>query len=225
MTRKMFWDDPYRTRLDSRIATVDGDEVTLEATILYALSGGQESDAGTIGGLEVLEARKDGREIRYRLAPGHGLGPGEAVALEIDWERRYRLMRLHFAAEIVLELVMGRLPGIHKVGAHIAADKARIDFAWNEPLTPLLPEFAAEAARIVAADTPILSGFSDEAAERRFWEIPGFARVPCGGTHLRRTGEIGALTLKRRNTGKGKERIEIALADVQPSPVPQTGSD
>ena len=223
MTRKMFWDDPYRTRLDTRIAAVDSDEVTLEATILYALSGGQESDAGTVGGFEVLEARKDGRDIRYRLAPGHGFGPGDAVAVTIDWERRYRLMRLHFAAEIVLELVVARLPGIHKVGAHIAADKARIDFAWNEPLTPLLPEFAEQAARIVAAATPILSGFSDETAERRFWEIPGFARVPCGGTHLRRTGEIGALTLKRRNTGKGKERIEIALADPHSPAMPQPG--
>ncbi|MGA1856556.1 alanyl-tRNA editing protein [Azospirillum sp. 11R-A] len=225
MTRKLFWDDPYRTRLETHIAAVDGDEVTLEATILYALSGGQESDAGTIGGFDVLEARKDGREIRYRLSSGHGLTPGDAVAVAIDWERRYRLMRLHFAAEIVLELVVARLPSIHKVGAHIAADKARIDFAWNEPLTPLLPEFAEQAARVVTADTPILSGFSDEAAERRFWEIPGFALVPCGGTHLRRTGEIGTLTLKRRNTGKGKERIEIALANTPPSPMPQAGSD
>ncbi|MBK1838484.1 alanyl-tRNA editing protein [Azospirillum sp. YIM B02556] len=213
MTRKLFWDDPYRTRLDTRIAAVDGDEVALEATIFYALSGGQESDAGTIGRFDVLEARKDGREIRYRLAPGHGLVPGDAVAVAIDWQRRYRLMRLHFAAEIVLELVMHRLPGIRKVGAHIAADKARIDFAWDEPLTPLLPELAERAMTIVVADTVILSGFSDEAAERRFWEIPGLARVPCGGTHLRRAGEIGALTLKRRNTGKGKERIEIALVD------------
>lgn len=214
MTRKLFWDDPYRTCLDTRVATVDGDELTLEATIFYALSGGQESDAGTIGRFDVLEARKDGRDIRYRLGPGHGLAAGDAVSVAIDWQRRYRLMRLHFAAEIVLELVMHRLPGIHKVGAHIAADKARIDFAWDEPLTPLLSEFTEQAMRIAAADTPIVSGFSDEAAERRFWEIPGFARVPCGGTHLRRTGEIGALTLKRRNTGKGKERIEIALADL-----------
>ena len=64
-------------------------------------------------------------------------------------------------------------------------------------------------ASLVAADQPIVSAFSDEAAERRYWEIAGVGRVPCGGTHLRRTGEIGRITLKRNNVGKGKERIEI----------------
>ncbi|HAE50502.1 MAG TPA: alanyl-tRNA editing protein, partial [Tistrella mobilis] len=46
---------------------------------------------------------------------------------------------------------------------------------------------------------------------RRYWEVEGVARVPCGGTHLRRTGEVGAITLKRVNVGKGKERIEMRL--------------
>ncbi|HNE01040.1 MAG TPA: hypothetical protein PLQ18_04975, partial [Plasticicumulans sp.] len=51
------------------------------------------------------------------------------------------------------------------------------------------------------------------ANERRYWEVEGIARVACGGTHLRRTGEVGVLALKRRNVGKGKERVEILLAD------------
>ena len=217
MTLKIFWQEPYRTRLKTRIASVAGAEVTLAETIFYALSGGQESDHGTIGGHSVLEARKAGAEILYRLPDDHGLNPGVAVEVAIDWRRRYRLMRLHFAAEIVLELAYRSLPGIEKIGAHIAADKARIDFLWPEPLTPRLPDFARSLAEIVAGDAAIVSAFSDAAQGRRYWEIPGFARVPCGGTHLRRAGEIGAVTLKRRNLGKGKERIEIALADPGPA--------
>ena len=217
MTLKIFWQEPYRTRLKTRIASVAGAEVTLAETIFYALSGGQESDHGTIGGHSVLEARKAGAEILYRLADDHGLEAGETVEIAIDWVRRYRLMRLHFAAEIVLELAYRSLPGIEKIGAHIAADKARIDFLWPEPLTPRLPDFARCLAEIVAGDAAIVSAFSDAAQGRRYWEIPGFARVPCGGTHLRRAGEIGAVTLKRRNLGKGKERIEIALADPGPA--------
>ena len=217
MTLKIFWQEPYRTRLKTHIASVAGAEVTLAETIFYALSGGQESDHGTIGGHSVLEARKAGAEILYRLGDDHGLGAGETVEVAIDWVRRYRLMRLHFAAEIVLELAYRSLPGIEKIGAHIAADKARIDFLWPEPLTPRLPDFARSLAEIVAGDAAIVSAFSDAAHGRRYWEIPGFARVPCGGTHLRRAGEIGAVTLKRRNLGKGKERIEIALADPGPA--------
>ena len=45
--------------------------------------------------------------------------------------------------------------------------------------------------------------------EQRYWEVPNFARVPCGGTHLKRTSEVGKLSLKRKNIGKGKERIEV----------------
>lgn len=209
--RKVFWEDPYLSTLETHVRSVDGATVTLAETIFYAFSGGQESDAGSIGGHAVREARKQGRDILYTLDPGHGLQPGQPVRVEIDWARRYRLMRLHFAAELVLEIVCRRLPGVEKIGAHIAADKARIDFAHPEPVTPLLPEIAAEANAIVAANLPIESAFSDEAAQRRFWKIEGFAAVPCGGTHLKRTGEVGRIALKRRNVGRGKERIEILL--------------
>lgn len=209
MPRKVFWEDPYQTALDTRIAGVCGDQVTLEATIFYALSGGQESDAGSIGGRPVLAARKEGREIFYTLAPQHGLQAGQEVRVEIEWARRYRLMRLHFAAELVLELAYKTLDGAEKIGAHIAADKARIDFVWPHSVAPLLPQLTAQAQAIVAADHAIISAFADEQNERRYWELPGFARVPCGGTHLKRSGEVGTLRLKRNNIGRGKERIEI----------------
>jgi Ser-tRNA(Ala) deacylase AlaX len=133
--------------------------------------------------------------------------------MTIDWERRYRLMRLHFAAEIVLELAYQNLESIQKIGAHIARDKARIDFEWGENISTALPLLQDKALAIIQADHAIVSAFSDEAQEKRYWEIGGFARVPCGGTHLKRTGEIGKIMLKRKNAGKGKERIEIYLAE------------
>lgn len=213
MTEKVFWGDPYLSRLDTQVASVNGDDLTVERTIFYAESGGQESDHGTIGGRRVLLARKDGKEIIDRVEAGHGFAIGDPVRIEIDWSRRYRLMQLHFAAEVVLELVYKTLGAVEKIGAHIAADKARIDFAWGENISRLFPALLESAQRIVAADRPITSAFSDEAKEQRYWKIDEFARVPCGGTHLRRTGEIGAIELKRRNIGKGKERIEIHVSD------------
>ncbi|MGA7985010.1 MAG: alanyl-tRNA editing protein [Burkholderiales bacterium] len=212
MTHKVFWDDPYLSALDTTVDSVVDADVALRATVFYALSGGQESDAGTIAGIPVLEARNVGRAIVYRLPAGHGLRPGDPVRVEIDWQRRYRLMRLHFAAELVLELACRELRTAEKIGAHIAPDKARIDFAWPENLAPRLPRLAAAAQAIVDADLPIVSAFSDRAGERRYWELAGFARVPCGGTHLRRTGEVGRVSLKRRNIGKAKERVEVYAA-------------
>lgn len=209
MTRKLFWVDPYLTILDTIVRAVDGNTITLKDTIFYAFSGGQESDSGTIGGSPVLEAAKSGLEIEYLLPPNHGLRIGEPVQVKIEWERRYRLMRLHFAAELILELAYRKLEEVEKIGAHISADKARVDFSWPENLKPLFPELTTQAQAIIDRDIKIISVFSDEEKQLRYWEVPGFARVPCGGTHLKRTGEVGRILLKRNNIGRGKERIEV----------------
>lgn len=215
MTQKLFWQDPYLTRLDTHITRVDGNEVSVAETIFYAFSGGQESDSGTIAGKSILNARKEGTEIFYTLEEGHGLKPGDTVTMVIDWERRYRLMRLHFAAELVLELAYQNLKGIEKIGAHISADKARVDFRWAENISGAIPLLETAANHIVQEDRIIVSAYSHEADERRFWEVAGFARVPCGGTHLKRTGEVGRIELKRDNIGKGKERIEVYVSPRQ----------
>ncbi|MEW9898654.1 alanyl-tRNA editing protein [Chitinivorax sp. PXF-14] len=213
MTHKQFWLDPYQTRLGTTVSDVAGTQVWLASTIFFAFSGGQEGDRGSIAGLPVLAAHKRGRDIVYTLPDDHGLAPGQSVEVEIDWARRYRLMRLHFAAELVLELIGRTLPGVEKIGAHIAEDKARIDFAWPQSISPLLPAIADEANAIIASKREVRSAFEDEANERRYWEIDGFSRVPCGGTHVKDTGEIGAIRLKRNNIGRGKERVDIYLCD------------
>ena len=217
MVKKLFWKDPYLTRLDTEISMVNGERVSLKETIFYAFSGGQESDSGSIDGNCVLDAVKNGLNIDYTLPAGHGLQPGDQVTVAIDWPRRYRLMRLHFAAELILELVYQKLDGIEKIGAHIAEDKARLDFIWQEKISSYFPELLQQSQDLVREDRDIISAFSDEQQQRRYWEVPGFARVGCGGTHLKRTGEVGTLTLKRKNIGKGKERIEIYLAEPERS--------
>ena len=211
MTEKLFWNDPYLTSHETRVSKIDGPAVYLESTIFFAFSGGQESDSGTIGGRPVVGAEKLGRDIAYTLPPDHGLLSGDNVEIRIDWGRRYRLMRLHFAAELVLEIVYRTFPGIEKTGAHIAERKARLDFALTESISPHLPGILDAVNGLISSDASITSAFEEEETERRYWEVEGFARVPCGGTHLRRTGEVGSIKLKRNNIGKGRERIEILL--------------
>ncbi len=210
MTEKAFWLDPYQTRLISSVTRIDHNEIELARTIFYAESGGQESDSGTIGGIHVIHARKEGLRILYTLEHSPGFRVGSEVETQIDWQRRYALMKLHFAAELVLELFT-RAHGLAKIGAHISADKSRIDFICNENISGLLPDINRQAQQIITADLPIRSDFSDKQTQRRYWQIDGFAQVACGGTHLKRTAEIGTIHLKRKNIGKGKERVEITL--------------
>ncbi len=211
MVEKQFWNDPYQRELETRIASIDGTTITVAETIFFAFSGGQESDYGTIAGRNVVGAEKKGFEIFYTLENTDGLAPGDSVHMAIDWARRYQLMRLHFAAELVLELIYKAYPETTKSGAHIAQDKARIDFAWEGNITETFPLIQRQIETIINDNRTILCDFSDRAQERRYWKIQGFSEVPCGGTHVRATGEIGPVRLKRRNPGKGQERIEIYL--------------
>jgi len=210
---KLFWKDPYLTEAMATVTGVSDRVVTLDRTILFAFSGGQQSDTGTIGGFPVEKAEKAGMEIEYTLPVGHTLRPGDAVALTLDWEKRRRLIRLHFAAELVLELVYQNYGRPEKIGANITCDKARVDFFFEGSIAAVLPDISRKLSQMIAANLEIISSFSDESVEKRTWEIVGFAKVPCGGIHPRRTGEIGAVRLKRENPGKGKERIEIYLKD------------
>ncbi len=210
--QKVFWENPYQTVLNTQVKAVNGSEVLFEQTIAYSFSGGQESDLAHINQMQVLSSRKEGVLIYYELPAEHGLKPGDEVTMKIDWDRRYKLMRLHFAAELILELVTKKL-SLEKVGAHISESKSRIDFVWDQNISSIFADILSEYQKIIQADLPIQTGFFDEVTQRRYWKIDGFAEVHCGGTHVRSTKEVGLVNLKRVNPGKGIQRIEIRLAE------------
>ncbi len=210
--KKVFWDNPYQCNLTTSVASVSGNRILFEETIAFSFSGGQESDKAYVNGLPITNSEIDGNLIYYTLPDGHSLNRGDNVTMEIDWPRRYRLMRLHFAAELVLELVTRNL-SIEKIGAHIAETKSRIDFFYANNISTALESLLIEYNEIIYQNALIKTGFSDIEKQIRYWEIEGFSRVPCGGTHVKSTAEVGLVTLKRVNLGREKERIEIRLVD------------
>jgi Ser-tRNA(Ala) deacylase AlaX len=214
---KVFWDDPYQQTLKTRVAHVNGNEVLFDHTIAYSFSGGQESDKASVNGMEISGSRLEENLIYYTLPDNHNLSESQEVTMTIDWPRRYRLMRLHFAAELILELVTKTF-GFEKVGAHIAETKARIDFRSDQNISSIFEGILKDYEEIIKSDKPIQTGFSDVKTQRRFWKIEGFAEVPCGGTHVKSTAEVGLVNLKRSRPGKSVERIEITLQEDAVSP-------
>lgn len=166
---KIFWEDPYLTELDAKVTSVEDDYITVDRTIAFAFSGGQESDTGTIGGLKILNAEKRDKQIVYQLA-GHAMSVNDPARICIDWNRRYSLMRLHFAAEVVLELIYQKFNHPEKIGAHIAEDKARVDFHWQGNISQTFNLLQDEIQKLVSNDLPITSAFSDPENEVRYWE-------------------------------------------------------
>ena len=234
VSKKSFWDNPYLRQTSVTVAEVEGDEVLFDRTIAYHFSGGQESDKATVNGIPILSSRMDGLNIRYTVSPGHGLSIGDKVVMEIDWDRRNKLMRYHMLCELVLAVTnryFGNIPadvelkpeqidnvGIVKVMARMTDSGAYVDFD-HPNFTTHLPAIQTELDRIIDADFPIEKGYLNEEKQERYWRIPGIALIPCGGTHVRSTGEVGKAILKREKTNskvtttKKAERIKIKLVN------------
>ena len=137
--RKLFWEDPYLKEINARVTSVNDHVITLDKTIAYAFSGGQASDSGTINKYKIIEAKKIGKEILYTIDPKHNLEVNDAVILKIDWDKRYKIMKLHFAAEIILKLIYQNFNRPEKIGANITEDKARLDFKWDGNISRIFP--------------------------------------------------------------------------------------
>jgi misacylated tRNA(Ala) deacylase len=209
----------------------------LDRTVFYAASGGQPGDTGRLvraDGREVavtgtIHPERD-RDRVLHLIDGEPPAPGEKVRLLLDWPRRHGLMRMHSA----LHLLSVVLPfGV--TGGAIGEDRGRLDFDMPEP--PEDPDAIAAALNaLVAADLPVAAEWITEAEldarpdmvkTMKVKPPSGQGRVrlirigagsetvdlqPCGGTHVRRTGEIGAIRIgKIEKKGRENRRVNIHL--------------
>lgn len=232
----LFREDAYARNCVATVTAVDERGIRLDRTVFYPTGGGQPGDSGVLrfdgfevrikdtvkgdgGPDDVIHVPEDGQELP---------GAGTAVEAEIDWDRRYRHMRMHTALHLLCAVVPGSV-----TGGQIGADKSRLDF--NVPAESLDKDAIAEAVnRLIAADTPVGTRWiSDEemaaqpelvrtmsvkpptgSGRVRLLNVEGVDLQPCGGTHVARTGEIGGIEVtKIENKGKQNRRVVIALKD------------
>lgn len=237
-TEALFNDDAYLTTCTARVLAVEEKGVLLDRTVMYARSGGQPGDAGTLrwdgGEAVVAEAVKgEAGAILHGLAQGAAAPPvGAEVAVGIDWARRHRHMRMH----TVMHLLCSVLPGIYATGNQIGAEKSRLDFDLPDP--PAKEWFTEKLNELVAANHPTGTRWIEEA---ELDANPGLVRTlsvqpprgagrvrlvrigpeeapvdlqPCGGTHVRATGEIGRVeVIKLESKGRQNRRIHFILPE------------
>jgi misacylated tRNA(Ala) deacylase len=216
------------------VLSVSARGIELDRTAFYPQGGGQAGDTGVLvrangERLAIADTRKgDGPDrVLHIPAPGGALPePGEVVALQIDWPRRYRLMRLHTALHLMSCVIPAPV-----TGGNIAPDKGRLDFdielqllnaAHIERETNALIAAGANTETVWITDAELdaqpelvktMSVQPPRCAGRvRLLRIPGIDLQPCGGTHVANIAEIGAIrVLKIRSEGKHNKRVEIAL--------------
>lgn len=227
MTEDLFRTDAYLRHCAARVLCVGVEGVLLDRTVFYPLGGGQAGDSGLLlfgegRTLQIADTRKakdaEGRptaDILHVPATGQeaalaALQPGDPVQLQLDWERRHRLMRLHTATHLLCHLVPQPVNG-----CSITPDHARLDFHMTDPLDK--DALTAGLARLIAEAHPLTVGaVSDEELDANPSLVKSMSvqpprgtgqvrtiRIgqgevlidlqPCGGTHVANTAEIGAL--------------------------------
>lgn len=235
MTDRLYQRDGYLQTFEARVTAARDDGVVLDRTAFFPTGGGVLGDAGTLigsrGPLRVVETVDSGQDVMHRLERPD-LIPGEIVRGEVDWARRYLLMRYHTATH-VLTGVMFNDWGVRVTGNQLTLDKARVDFAFEHFDRGVLEEGFRRANALVARDLPVRvsfvpaaealaraelfkleTGFPHDLAEIRLVEIVGFDTQADGGCHVRSLREIGRLALaKTENKGKANRRVYFVLEE------------
>jgi len=233
-TEWLFRDDAYLREAEARVVAADARGIVLDRTIFYPQGGGQVGDTGVLTrangeAVVVVDARKGDEpdSVLHLLAPDAPRPEvGETLGLSIDWDRRYRLMRLHTALHVLSCVVVAPV-----TGGNIAPDKARLDFDIDMSLLDA-ERIERETNALIARGTPTETVWitDDELDARpelvktmsvapprgtgrvRLLRIPGIDLQPCGGTHVANIDEIGAIrVLKIKSEGRRNRRVEIAL--------------
>ena len=234
-TELLFREDAYLRTATARVLAVGERGIELDRTVFYPQGGGQAGDSGRLlrapgDAVAIIDTRKGETPDRVLHVPAPGspvLQPGETVTLEIDWPRRYRLMRLHTALHLLSFVITAPV-----TGGNIAPDKARLDFDIDlsqlnaeriERETNALIAAGAATETVWITDAELdaqpelvktMSVQPPRGAGRvRLLRIPGIDLQPCGGTHVADIAEIeGIRVLKIRSEGKRNKRVEIALS-------------
>ena len=237
-TAALHREDAYARECAARVLATWPEGVLLDRTVFYAQAGGQPGDTGALewdgGAMAVANAAKGPDDTVLHLpAEGAALPPvGAEVTARLDWARRHRHMRMH----TTLHLLCSVAPGIYATGNQIGADRSRLDFDLKDP--PPKEWWTERLNALIAADHPVGERWITEAEldaqpdlVRTLSVQPprGAGRIrlvrigtedapvdlqPCGGTHVRSTGEIGRVEVtKLENKGKQNRRVYVVLAE------------
>jgi alanyl-tRNA synthetase len=219
VTHRLYYTDSYLCDFEAVIVERgdDGRRIYLDCTAFYPTSGGQLFDTGRLGGVEVTEVIDEGDRVAHLLA--HPLS-GERTSGQVDWPRRFDHMQQH-TGQHLLSAVLANLFGFPTVGVHFGRETSTLDLD-SGGLTPDQVARAEEwSNELVVEDRPVEVSFEDaetatglrKPADRggtlRVVTIRNLDRSACGGTHVRTTGEIGAIFIRKVERVRKGTRVEF----------------
>ena len=235
MENALYMNDSYLKEFSATIESVkDNKFIVLDKTAFYPSGGGQPHDTGVIicndEDYPVIYVGKFSGEISHEVAKS-GLKVGDKLIGKINWDRRYKFMRMHTAAHLVSSIFHNKM-GALITGNQIDEEKTRIDFNMENFDREKILEYIGVSNEIIKQDLPVkvyflpreqamkiqgvvkLAGaLPPEVSELRIVEIPGIDLQADGGTHVKSLAEIGTIEfVKAENKGKDNRRVYYTVA-------------
>lgn len=226
MTKKLYWDDAYIREFDAKVISIEGNKVVLDKTAFNPRGGGLVSDTGFIEGSKVTEVIKEDEEIYHILESPPRFVVNDIVHCSLDWDRRYRIMRMHTAAHM-LSAIVNKETGALITGNQIAPDESRIDFSLESFDRDKLSYYIDKVNEVISKGLEVKAFFMKR---DDVLKVPGLVKLANamppdldllrivqigdidmqadGGVHVKNTLEIGkVLGKKAENKGKSNRRI------------------
>jgi misacylated tRNA(Ala) deacylase len=240
MTEQLYRSDAYLRECAARVVGVnERGGIILDRTVFYAAAGGQPGDKGSLeieggGSCPIATTVYDADKTTIVHVPGEGSTPppaGQAVRAVLDWDTRASLMRMHTCLHLLCSLV--KFP---VTGGQVGAQEGRLDFDIEDASAVDKDRLTTDLNALIAANHPVAERWISDA---ELEASPGLVRTmavkppmgtgrvrlvaigengsvdlqPCGGTHVRATGEIGPVAVTRiEKKGKLNRRIRVAFA-------------
>jgi len=220
----------YTKEFDAVVTSADGFRIALDQTAFNPRGGGLVSDTGTLGGSRVKEVVKEGEEIYHLLDGSDGLTLGTRVHGVLDWERRFRIMRMHTSAHILSAVVNGET-GALITGNQISPDESRVDFNLDDFDRGKMSYYIDKVNEAIRRELDVKTFFMrrEEALanpgfvklanamppsldELRIVQIGDVDTQADGGVHVKNTREIGRVVgVKTENKGKSNRRLYFTV--------------
>ncbi len=223
MTERLYYADAFCARFEGRVTerADGGRRVYLEQSAFYPTSGGQPHDLGTLGGVEVIDVIDEESRVAHVLAQPLDVEVAEGV---IDWPRRWDHMQQH-TGQHLLSALCADVHGWETLSVHFGPDSSTLDLAAESIAPGVLREIERRANAAVCENRPVTVSFeqaetaaglrkpSDRGGTLRIVSIEGMDRSACGGTHVRATGEVGTIVLRRVERVRKATRVEFLCGE------------
>ncbi len=230
ITSEIFRDDPYKKGCEAKILDFGDNWIILDQTVFYAEGGGQLGDTGLIKAgqqeIQIENTIKENDLIKHIFNSKFDFEIGDNITCIIDWDRRYKLMKMHTSLHLLCSLVNAKV-----TGGSVGDGKGRLDF--NLDYKPNKEELKDNLNDLIQGNHDItISWISAQELDKNpnlvktMSVLPprtnGSIRMvrigdnidyqPCGGTHVKNTSEIGLVEINKvENKGKLNKRVAISL--------------